>query len=201
MDPEIKKLACGIVVKAYEHHKNHARFEETQRAWMVAAYFTFTGFLYIGVIFKEGSQECAGMLSLSRLATIGLLSHIVVGVLAMISSAKVSGEFTRHFSTAEKILAGLAALANHNSDLQNLLNIACLETAVHEPSKPWSGWLTRLLSNAAIHNYLFAFLTAVDIYLLSGCVTTAGIWFAVLSFLSYCYVGFIVRRVRQQPNL
>ena len=158
--PELRKLACDMVAKAYEHHKTHARFEETQRAWMVTAYFTFTALVFVGLAGRYADPQF-GSLWLGMVAV-----HLMVSVLFMVSVSKVSGEFRRHFTRAEKILKDLQEACAEDEELKAALRHVILETAAIR--EDWSGkrrWVV-LFSNAAVHSYMFSLLSACDIYLL-----------------------------------
>lgn len=202
MESEDRTLICDLIVKAYEHHKIHARFEETQRGWMVAAYFTFTGLVYAGVIWKVPLDVSGLPESFTSFWIVALFSHLVVGMLIMISVAKVSGEFSRHFSRAEKILSDVKTLCDSDESLKRAFRNVSLETAAKkEGGKVKRKWIP-LFSNTAVHNYMFAFLTAIDVYLLLVGpleqprisilpLMVAVIWFVIASVLLYKYVGWI----------
>ncbi len=198
MDPEIKKVACDLIGKAYEHHKNHARFEETQRAWMVAAYFTFTGLIYAGVFFSKIPPESGG--PFPRFWIVALVAHFIVGTLIMISVAKVSGEFRRHFDQGEYILSDIKTVCESDESLKTAFQSVLLQTAAHEEKSCIKRIMIRLLSNTAVHNYMFAFLTSLDVYLVlpevlpkMPPVAAAFVWFVGVSALLYKYVDSVIK--------
>lgn len=161
MDPDIKRLVCDLVGKAFEHHKRHARFEETQRAWMVTAYFTITGLIYGGLIFRPEPLPPS-----SGLGVIALIVHWLVGICIMISVSKVSGEFRRHFSRAEDILRDVSGLIKENDELKQAFRHVCLETAaIPDAGKGVRDDIVRW-TNASVHAYMFSLLTALDVHLL-----------------------------------
>ncbi|MBN2271902.1 MAG: hypothetical protein JXN61_14895 [Sedimentisphaerales bacterium] len=189
MDSDIKKLACDLIGKAYDHHKAHARFEETQRAWMVTAYFTLTGLVYGGVILRglQGDSQ-----TLSSLGVIALIVHLLVGICIMISVSKVSGEFRRHFSRGEGILKDVSELVEDEADLKKAFEHVWLETAAIKEDKTVRPWIA-LWSNASVHAYMFALLTSIDVHLLAvtvfkRTVTSGwGVCFAIVWFILATY--------------
>lgn len=200
MESEDRTLICDLIVKAYEHHKIHARFEETQRGWMVAAYFTFTGLVYSGIIWKVPLDVSGLPESFTSFWIIALLSHLVVGMLIMISVAKVSGEFRRHFDQGEYILSDIKPLCESDEFLKTAFQSTLLQTAAFEEKNWIKQKLIRLFSNTAVHNYMFAFLTALDVYLLLPevlpkvpPVAAACVWFVGVSALLYKYVGSVIK--------
>jgi len=84
---EDRKLATDLIVKAYEQHKSHARFLETQRYWMVTAYFTFSGLVYVGLFPKYTAGVKTEILSqLDSFGLVVLIVHLIIGMLMMIQS-------------------------------------------------------------------------------------------------------------------
>ncbi len=160
LSPEIRKLACDLITKAYEHHKTHARFEETQRAWMVTAYFTFTALVFVGLAQRYTDPKFGGVLC----GMVGV--HFLVSILFMISVSKVSGEFRRHFTRAEKILSDVKLVCKDDQELADAFRNVVLETAAIR--EDWSGKRLSivLLSNAAVHAYMFSLISACDVYIL-----------------------------------
>lgn len=150
VSPELRKLACDLVTKAYEHHKNHARFEETQRGWMVTAYFTFTALIYVGLGARYADPKFASVL-------IGMtVVHFLVSLLFMVAVSKVSAEFRRHFTRAEKILNDVKSACEGDKELELAFRNVILETAAIR--EDWSGKrvVVVLTSNAAVHGYMFS---------------------------------------------
>ncbi len=184
MDPDIKKLVCDLVGKAFEHHKGHARFEETQRAWMVTAYFTITGLIYGGLIFRPEPLPLS-----SGLGVIALIVHWLVGICIMISVSKVSGEFRRHFSRAEDILRDVSGLIKGNEELKQAFRHVWLETAAITHDEKGVRENIARWSNASVHAYMFSLLTALDVHLLMDLLLkkpVTSLWglpFAVAWFL------------------
>jgi len=160
LSPELRKLACDLTTKAYEHHKTHARFEETQRAWMVTAYFTFTALVFVGLAARYTDPKFSNV----WLAVVAV--HFAVSILFMISVSKVSGEFRRHFTRAEKILNDVRAACVGDKELELVFRNVILETAAIQ--EDWSGKRIgiALFSNAAVHAYMFSLLSACDVYIL-----------------------------------
>ncbi|HZL29462.1 MAG TPA: hypothetical protein VFC54_00165 [Pseudolabrys sp.] len=133
-----EKLIPELIVKAFEHHKTHARFEESQRTLFVAAYFTATGVLADGIISAFTFQGKI-IAEASKAVIVAILVHMALGIFIAIAVAKVSGEFRRHFKMAEKILLDVAAL-DQKSQLSSVLRHAALETAGHQKNRLKVNW-------------------------------------------------------------
>ncbi len=166
LDSEKRRIGADFIIKAYEHHKTHARFEESQRALMLAAYVTFTGFVYVGLFGKMLSSSDSANSSLpDGLWFIALLSHFVVGILVLLAVSKASGEFRRHFDRAEMILTDIKTLCESDEFLNSAFRHVLLQTASIKETGGGKRIDLMLLSVAFIHTYLFAFLTSIDVYL------------------------------------
>jgi hypothetical protein len=203
-----KSVIYDLLVSAYQHHKEHARFEETQRAWMVAAYFTFTGLTYAAIVsgYSKTQDVVPFLQQVPQFWVVALLGHLAVGVLVMLSVAKVSGEFRRHFDQGEFILDDIKELCDKSDDefAKRAFQNVKLQTAGFEEKKRAKAGLLKLLSNAAVHNYMFALLTALDVYLLWAGTPEkkrilikdpwwpALIWFLAASFLMWKQVGSVI---------
>lgn len=159
--PEGKKAAFDLVLKSYEHHKNHARFEETQRSWFIAAYLTFTGLILGGILgsfFKNGQFLSGNEQIISLLLAIDL----VLGIFIAFAITKVSGEFKRHNDRAEQIIKYVASVCD-DKNLKNLLSISTLHPATHELGFRAS---IGLRSVAAMHNYIMSLFIALNLTLI-----------------------------------
>ena len=195
---EFRKLACDLIAKAYEHHKTHARFEETQRAWMVTAYFTFTALMYVGLTGRYTDPQ------FSTLWRAVVVVHFLISILFMISISKVSGEFRRHFTRAEKILQDVKTICAGDSELKIAYKNVILETAAIREG--WTGkriWVV-LLSNAVVHAYIFSLISACDVYIFfaglpdiskfSFCSFAAALFWTILaSGLQMLYINQLER--------
>jgi len=201
---EYQKLALDIILKAYDHHKVHARFQETQRSWIVTAYLTLTGFIFIGIFSRYPSEQTRGLSSeFFEFWIAALIMHFLVGIILMISVSKLSGEFRRHFSKAEEIVEDLSRFFADDSKIALLLKKTMLEPAEKNKDRTKRVAIA-LLSNAAVHGYLFSLITAADVNLLMvafykcsmlsvASVIAALIWFIISSLFLYKYVYFIAR--------
>jgi hypothetical protein len=209
---EVHKLACDLIVKAYEHHKTHARFQETQRGWMVAAYFTLTGGIFGAVALRYTDKDLADLLP--RM----LVVHGLITLLIMVSVSKVSGEFRRHFTRAEKILRDASSACAGSLGIADVLKNATLETAAFKTKAPdkqgetatkkeerpkKSVWIV-LFSNAAVHAYMFSLLSACDVYMLCSGVGSARLyperalevsiaWFLATAAAQHWYINRLER--------
>ncbi|MBM3526465.1 MAG: hypothetical protein FJX62_00090 [Alphaproteobacteria bacterium] len=184
------KLPIELTLKAFEHHKDHARFEESQRSLFVAAYFTVSGILATGIIsafvkdgkFAAGSETIIGLL---------VLFHLLFTVLIAFAVSKMSGEFYRHFRHAEKVMDAVASKYS-GSEFADILRSARLETAGHSGSH-WKNWLARFLGVAATYNYILSLFFAADMAIVFSIYTGSKLLCGIASFVLAFFVGFYVQ--------
>ena len=84
----------------------------------------------------------------------------------MISVSKVSGEFRRHFTRAEKILTDVKSVFKDDQEIADAFRNVVLETAAIRENYSGKRILIVLLSNAAVHAYMFSLISACDVYIL-----------------------------------
>lgn len=205
-----KEFVFDLILKAYEHHKIHARFQETQRSWMVTAYLTLTGFLFAGMFsgyFKESRYE------INNFEFVILPLHFFIGLFFLVAVAKLSGEFRRHFYKAEGIILHILSHYEKQSgaelDTIGLLDKCPLSTAEHQktdsrdkPTGTQSTWIA-IFSNAAIHGYMFSMILALDTYMILSLSSKApllarsvglGVFF-FFGILQYLYIHRIANKI------
>ncbi len=191
------KLIPDLIVKVFEHHKTHARFEESQRTLFVAAYFTVTGVLAAGVI-SAFTNQGAIISGASKPLAAAVLIHLALGIFIAFAVAKVSGEFRRHFQQAEKILNDVSDLGEL-SQLSSILKHSALETAGHQTASPKNKF-AQFFSVAAAYNYILSLFIALDIaviILLMLSPTALMFYFIFLAtflfaaYLQHKYIKFI----------
>src|SRR5581483_3835222 len=155
---DYERIAADLITRAYDHHKNYARFEETQRSWFLGAYFTFTGLMITGILatFFDNGRWISGS---ELFVTLLLVLNLAIGVCIAFAIVKVNGEFKRHNDRAEAILQYLADQMD-DEKLRDLLTIAKLHTATHDRGM---NKLTAFLSVASMHNYIMSSLIALDV--------------------------------------
>lgn len=114
------RFAFDMILKIYDHHKIHARFEETQRSWILTAYLTLTGFIFIGLS-KYPKEQIQTLAQFFDFWIVALVMHFIVGFILMFSVSKLSGEFRRHFSKAEDIIEDVAEFLGDSHPVSSLL--------------------------------------------------------------------------------
>jgi len=203
---DTESTALELVAKSYDHHKSHARFEETQRSWFLAAYLTFTGLVISGILsnfFKDGKYS-AGFENLILLL---LLTNLAIGVCVAFAVMKVSAEFKRHNDRAEAILEYFRKHTD-NQNLKNLLSLAKLHTATHDIGH---NSITAFFSVAAMHNYILSAFIALDIVLVARVqfeslptIILISIWcvaFLTASWLQHQYLRYVEKQHTPIPRM
>lgn len=194
-----ESIARELIVKAYDHHKAHARFEETQRSWFLAAYLTFTGLIISGILgnfFKNG----VFISSFRDAVILLLLTNLIIGICVAFGIMKVTGEFRRHNDRAEGLLLYLHENEG-DKHLRKLLEIAKLHTATYDLGK---NRITAFFSVAAMHNYVLSTFIALDVALivrvsyelqLTGyLIAIWAVTFLVSSALQQWYLKYVERQ-------
>ncbi len=201
-----EQIASDLIGRAYDHHKNHARFEETQRSWFLGAYLTLTGLMISGILatFFDHGKPVSGA---ETFVTLLLILNFMIGACVAFAIMKVTGEFKRHNDRAEAILQYLADHVVEDQKLSDLVMIAKLHTATHDLGK---NKITASLSVAAMHNYVMSSLLGFDVALIvylqhSQFSSTAIVlvWLAVFcaaSWLQRTYYEYVERQTTPIPN-
>lgn len=152
--------SLDLVIHAFDNHKEHARFQETQRSWFMVAYLGISGVVWAAVLQKlfEASLPDAGRIA----ATIALAFLGLLGLLTGLAITKAGIEFRRHFHCAEAILAEMKVIVATDQAMAGLLSAAMLGTA-GDHNERWRRHAAKHLGVAALHNYLIASLIGGEI--------------------------------------
>ena len=184
---DIRRLSIEIITKSYDHHKNHARFQEQQRSWFFVAYLTFSGVLISGII-NNFQKDGYVINTASSLLVIILFFHMIISILVALGISKLSREFRRHFHQADKIIDKLKINEYIvNSALLEILNASSLGTS-GDHQTGIRKIIAKRFGLAAIHNYIISIFIGFDAglvsYLFSKNPLICGIVFAIFSISS-----------------
>ncbi len=156
----LDKAATDLLVSSFNHHKSHARFQETQRSAFLGAYIALTGLVSAPLLAKALSTE--GMTdTLISLAVMCLGFLIFLGILVGLAVTKVGVEFKRHFHQGEKILVTVSRSTQVSPEVRRAFTEAMLGT-VSDEEIGLSRFVARNLSVAAIHNYMISLILASE---------------------------------------
>ena len=159
-DQQVRQAALDLAVRSYEHFKNHARFAETQRSWLLIPYLGVAGAIGAAVlrqIVEPGDLDPEAR----RIATIGIAALIVAGALIWAAIIKLAVVFDRHYGQAEDLVAAFRDRVE-DSDLRALLQLAML------PPLGKAAGGRKHFGVSAAHNYLFSFLLAFETAAIAG---------------------------------
>lgn len=154
-DPEIRKAALEIVARAFDNYKNHARFQETQRSWILAPYLGVAGLA--GAAMLNRVLDPAPLEPDGRAAIVaGLAALILTGLLVALAIVKFNVAFHRHYSRAEMLVEGIERLVADDPALAPLLRLSQLPTTGGVNPR------VRGVGAAAIHNYLMSSIIGIE---------------------------------------
>lgn len=155
------EMGSALIVSAYENHKAHARFQESQRSWVMAGFIAFSS----GLLTVVASQNYVAMGDQTRVLM--LVVHMAFAAFTGIALVKFSRERGRHFRQAERIVAAAGrALTADQRPMAELLKVAELNTLVYS-NKGFRRSLLSLFSVSAVYNYFVSLFLTIDIALLS----------------------------------
>lgn len=160
LDPSVVTASLELVLRAFDNHKEHARFQETQRSWFMVAYLGISGVVWAAVLqdlFQASVPEPA------RLgATIALSFLALVGLMTGLAMTKTGVEFRRHFHCAEAIIIKMKEAVATDPTIFGLLDVATLGTA-GDQNEGWKRRVAKHIGVAALHNYLIAALIGGEV--------------------------------------
>ena len=159
-EESLNDVGAALVVSAYENHKAHARFQETQRSWVMAGFIAFSS----GLLTIVASEN---FVSLGPNTTaMMLLIHMAFCTFTGIALVKLSQERGRHFRQAEAIVAAAGtALQKENAKLARMLKACELNTLVYTSHPRLRSWLA-LFSVSAAYSYFVSLFLTIDVGLL-----------------------------------
>jgi hypothetical protein len=187
LSPEVDKAVFDFAIKAYEGHKNHARFQEAQRSWFILAYFSISGLLY-GAILKYYVVDGLVPLHFANIATTLLVLHFGLSLLVGLAIAKVSREFRRHFRQGDAILTCVSEqFLEVGSRWETLIRCCKLGTS-GDHHHGLRQLIAKRLGVASIHNYIISAFVGADIatviLLHRGYPPTSAVLFALTTFVA-----------------
>lgn len=218
------KLLADLAKSAYDHHKNHARFQELQRRWITAGYIAVTGAL----LFLLNREALWNSLinntqpPLREFALCVVAFHMFLTFICGFICVKNSAEFHRHFNHADAIISYVAlhvdreaAAAKQNgagdhvtlSCIASILRSLPLKTSQDQNDKGGLvGWM-ELLSVRWLIVYFFCAMLIGDLLVLRYFIGTelnffVSFMFAVeLAVLYYCLLRSVYDRfIGQMPK-
>lgn len=161
MDEELRRTALAVVLQSYENHKNHARFQETQRSWFLLAYLSVVG--AIGAAILNRLLQPAALDGATRsLIVLGLVALIGIGLLVGMAIVKVGVAFRRHYNQAERIVSELQKSTPGDDVLQALLRYSKLGTT-GDDQQGAGKFFAKRFSVAALHTYLISSLIGMEV--------------------------------------
>jgi len=180
--PDFSKTALDLVLRTYDNHKNHARFQEQQRSWFFITYMTFSGVLISGII-NNFQKDGYVIGSATPILCLILSFHAVISVLMEFMVSKVSREFRRHFRQAENIIEALNnIISQDHEEIRALLRTGSLGTS-GDHHVGFRKFIAKRFGVAAMHNYIISISIGFDfgfiVYL-----TKLNIIFSVVSFVT-----------------
>ena len=206
MDSQDKDLVNSLIVSAFEQHKTHARHQESQRSWILAAFFTMTGLIWAGwALIINSSTIVTNEKDIFLYLLFGF--HLFIGFLMMIASSKVSGEFKRHFTRAERILHEIEDYykSEEGSFPQKAFSILSLETSTVildkdrsiNNEKLYKRKFIGLRSNSAMHAYIYSSITAIDLfYILYRALKQELIWIPIIVSIFWALFSAVFIQIR-----
>ena len=158
---QLRQAAVDLVLRSYENHKSHSRFQETQRSWFLIAYFSVAG--VIGAAVLNRLLQSAELRDNERsIMIVALMSLVAAGFLVGMAIVKVGVEFRRHYHQAEGIISLLQGSGACDDFLKSLLQCARLGTSGDE-NKGVRRFVAKRFGVAAIHNYLVSMIIGLEI--------------------------------------
>ncbi len=186
---EIRNSIIAFATTAYEQHKIHARFQETQRSWLLVAYLSMSGFVY-GSILTNYVVEGEVPRHLIVASTSFLILHVGLGLLVGLAMAKVSREFRRHYRQGELIVERMVDQCDSKNDvLINILEACRLGTAGDQLGGLRRG-LAKRFGMAAIHNYVVSTLVGADIAAIAILNHTQLVWVPAIFIVGVFFVAW-----------
>ena len=173
-DRQFREAALEVVLRSYDNHKNHARFQETQRSWFFIAYFSISGIIG-SAIFNRMLQPGQLDASTRAIMVVGLIVLALIGVMIGMAIIKVGVEFRRHFHQAEAIIAHFQLVEPKDEVLQALLKCARMGTTGDE-STGLRRFLAKRFGVAALHNYMMALIIGMELGVVATLVLPAPGW-------------------------
>ena len=181
-DYEIRKAALEVVARAFDNYKNHARFQETQRSWILAPYLGVAGLG--GAAILNRVLDDAPLDADARAAIVAALAALIlIGLLVALAIVKFSVAFHRHYSQADRIVTRLEPLAGNDQALGDLLRLSQLGTTGDINPR------VRGLGAAAIHNYLMSSIIGIEAAAIAALLLP--IWWAAVIFIAATAFTFI----------
>jgi len=178
-DLQLRQAALDIVLRSYENHKSHARFQETQRSWFLIAYFSVAGIIGAAILNRMLQPEILD--DATRVIIIVALAVLVLtGFLIGMAIVKVGVEFRRHFHQAESIMTLFQIVEPGDEALQALLQRAKMGTSGDE-SRGVRRFVAKRFGVAAIHNYVISLLIGLEVAIAAALLLPQPSW-AALAF-------------------
>jgi len=163
----LRAAALDLGLRAYDQHKNHARFQEQQRSWIMIAYLALSGAMVTGVV-NSSNMQGEFLEYKEKVIIIILLVHAVLSVLVGFAFSKLSREFRRFFIRADGIIDIIGGKLDESDDvLRNILDKAKFGSA-GDHSVGVRRFFAKRFGVAAIHNYVVSMFIGLD----SGLVAT-----------------------------
>lgn len=178
-DSQFRQAALDLALQAYDNHKSHARFQETQRSWFFIAYFSISGVIGSAILNRMLQPGALDPVTRATIL-IGLIVLILTGIMIAMAIVKVGVEFRRHFHRAEGIVAIFERSVGQDEPLKGLLKLAKMGTAGDENIGA-RRFLARSFGVAAIHNYMMSLLVGMEVAIAGTLVLPSPAW-AALTF-------------------
>jgi hypothetical protein len=193
-DEDLRRTALAVVLQSHENHKNHARFQETQRSWFLLAYLSVVGVIGAAIlnrVLQPARLDDAGR----AIIVLGLAALMFIGILVGMAIVKVGVAFRRHYHQAEGIVSVLLASTAGDETLQALLRLSKLGTSGDE-NRGIGRFVAKRFGVAAIHNYLISSIIGMEAAGAAALLLPRPVWSLLIFPIATAWAIFTLQAYR-----